>query len=167
MFRSGAISLKRENWGSQVSSSWERFPSRLLDEMGHMLDRYQLWPFGKEQRQGSFIPSVEVIENDKSIHIDAELPGVDVQDIDVTLTGNTLIIKGEKKEEFEHGKEDVCCSERHYGTFWREIGLPCDVDMSMAEAFYGNGVLCINLPKVEGTMSRKKVPIRSVETISH
>jgi HSP20 family protein len=136
----------------------------LLDEMGSILRRYNLWPSRGMETYGSFVPQVEVIENDKNIHVDAELPGVEEKDIDVTLTPDTLTISGDKKVEFKHSAEDVCCTERSFGSFSRTIPLPDSVDVNKAEAVYHNGVLCINLPKLEGEMATKKIPIKHAGT---
>lgn len=153
-----------ERTSSPVSRVREILPSRLVDEMGRILRRYNLWPSKQVETYGLFIPQVEIIENDNNIHVDAELPGVERKDIDITLTSDTLIISGEKKEEFRHSAEDVCCTERSFGLFSRTIPLPDSVDVNRAEAVYQNGVLCINLPKLEGETVAKKIPIKNAGT---
>jgi len=75
----------------------------------------------------------------------AELPGMKEEDIDVSLVGDTLTIKGERKAETEVKEEDYCC-ERSYGSFSRSIVLPSTVDTKKIEASYEDGVLEIRLP---------------------
>jgi len=87
----------KERMSSSVSRMLEALPSRLLDEMGSILRRYNLLPSRGIEARVSFIPQVDIIEDDQSIRVDAELPGVDEKDIDITLTPDTLTISGEKK----------------------------------------------------------------------
>ncbi len=154
----------KERMGSPVSRILEVLPSRLVDEMGSILRRYNLLPSRGIEECGSFIPLVDIIENDKSIRVDVEVPGVDEKDINVSLTPDTLTISGDKKEEFKHKPEDVCCTERSFGSFSRTIPLPGSVDVNMAEAVFKNGVLSINLPKLEGEMTARKIPISRAGT---
>jgi len=149
----------KERMSSSVSRMLEALPSRLLDEMGSILRRYNLLPSRGIEACVSFIPQVDIIEDDQSIRVDAELPGVDEKDIDITLTPDTLTISGEKKEEYKHRAEDLCCTERSFGSFSRTIPLPDSVDVNMAEAVYENGVLSVSLPKLEGEMTARKIPI--------
>lgn len=160
MNRTGMDPEIKERMSSAASRVWESLSPRLREEMGRVLRRYNLTPPRGMGSYGSFNPSIEVMEDEKSIHVDAELPGVDEKDIDIALTPDTLTISGDKKEEFERGTEDVCCTERSFGPFSRTVSLPGSVDVNKAEAFYRNGVLCINLPKLEGEMAAKKIPIR-------
>lgn len=155
MNRSSIILLRHGRGGR-----WEHLPSRIMSEVGSVLNRYL--PFGKGQAGNVFIPRLEVVEDADSFRVDAELPGVDADNIEITLTRDTLTIRGEKKEELEHGEEGVYCSERFFGPFSRRVCLPGDVDANRAEAVYDNGVLYINLPKVQSEAGAKKIPIRSV-----
>lgn len=160
MFRTRMIPVLNRGKDVLAAHGWEHLPSRIMSEVGDTLSRYL--PFGKGHAHGVFRPRMEVVEDADSFQVDAELPGVDAEDIDITLTSGRLIIRGEKKEDLEHGQEGVYCSERFFGPFDREVSLPCDVDVNRAEAVYDNGVLYINLPKVHGEMGSKKIPIRCV-----
>ena len=73
-------------------------------------------------------PTIDVSETDKEVTVEAELPGVDEKDIDVTLGDNMLTIKGEKKQEKEEKKKDYHLTERSYGSFSRSMVLPFDAD---------------------------------------
>jgi HSP20 family protein len=77
------------------------------------------------------------------------LPGIDPQDVDVSLTGNTLTIKGETKAEKDVEEGNYICRERRFGAYSRSLTLPVAVQVDKAEAEYENGVLKLKLPKVE------------------
>ena len=106
---------------------------------------YGLEPF--TDRLGQFNPSVDVTEDEKEIKVEAELPGMDEKDIDIALNGDSLSIKGEKKEETEEKEKDYYRMERSYGTFTRTVPLPEEVDTEKAEARFNKGVLTVTLPK--------------------
>lgn len=112
--------------------------------------------------QTNFTPSVDVKENEKEFIIKAELPGVDEKEIEVTVTGDAVTIKGEKKEEKEDKGKNYYYLERSYGSFNRVIPLAVETESDKAEASFKNGVLNITIPKspaakVKGT----KVPIKT------
>jgi HSP20 family protein len=90
-------------------------------------------------------PSVEVIETDKDLRIAAELPGMDEKDVEVSVSDDILIIRGEKKAEIDDKERHF--SERYYGRFERRIPLPFEVEDDRAEASFENGVLTVTLPK--------------------
>jgi HSP20 family protein len=111
---------------------------------------------------GSFSPSVDVKESDKDFTIRAELPGVDENDIEVTVTKDAVTIKGEKKEEKEDKGKNYYYMERSYGSFNRVIPLASETESSKAEASFKNGVLNVTIPKSqEAKAKRTKVPIKS------
>jgi HSP20 family protein len=103
------------------------------------------WPFANGR--GALTPSIDVSETDKEMTIEAELPGVDEKDIDVTLADNLLTIKGEKKQETEEKQKDYHLTERSYGSFMRSMSLPFDADPATIKAAFKDGVLTITLPK--------------------
>jgi HSP20 family protein len=98
-------------------------------------------------------PAVDVGENDKELVITAEVPGVSEKDVDVTLSGDLLMIKGEKKAEEERKNGDFSYVERRYGSFSRSMRLPFDVKDEKIDATYDKGVLTIRIPKPPGTQS--------------
>lgn len=107
-------------------------------------------------------PMVDVKETDTDIKISAELPGLAEKDIDISLTGDALTIKGEKKEEKEEKEANYYFSERRFGSFTRVIDLPREVDTNKVEAVFKNGVLHITLAKTEkAKASVKKVPVKA------
>jgi len=119
-------------------------------------------PFPAEFGKGLFggkegFPAVNVSETDKEVLVDAELPGLDVKDVDVSLQGETLLIKGEKKFEEEEKKDNFHRIERSYGTFTRAVPLPCNVDAKGVSAKFEKGVLHVVLPKATPSEPAHKI----------
>ena len=136
--------------------------NRLFEDFfrGFELERFP----ALESMFGGFSPRVNVVEDDKEVRVTAELPGVTEKDVEVTLTQNTLTIKGEKKEEHEEKGKSYYRAERAYGTFQRVIPLPAEVEQDKAEATFKNGVLTIRLPKTEAAREqRKRIEIKTGE----
>ena len=96
-----------------------------------------------------WLPSIDVDEDDKAIHVKAEIPGIDEKELEVKLHNNILIISGEKKEEKkeEDEKKKSYISERRFGSFSRTITLPEGIQADKVSAEFKNGVLNIELPK--------------------
>ncbi len=90
------------------------------------------------------------------------MPGIDPDDLDITVTKNTLVIKGEMRKEEETEEERYHLRERRYGRFARSITLPTSVDADHIEANYENGVLILYLPKTE-EMKPKRIEVHSGE----
>ena len=127
---------------------------------GDFLRDFGLDPFGRVREFG-FEPSVDVWEDDKNIHIKAELPGLDEKDIDVTLTPDALSIRGEKKEEKEEKENGYWHKETSYGSFQRSIALPEGINQEKVEAQFKNGVLNIEIPWLEGARAGKKITVKT------
>ncbi len=104
---------------------------------------------------GSWVPAIDVSETDDNIIVKAELPGMDSKDIDVTVQGDILVIKGEKKEEKEAKEENFHRIERRRGAFARSIKIPVPVDSDGITAKYNKGVLTITLPKKEESKAKQ------------
>jgi HSP20 family protein len=109
----------------------------------------------------SWLPPVEVTENEKDLKITAELPGLAEKDIEVTFENDVLTISGEKKEEREEKNDrQYHMVERTYGSFRRSFTLPSNVDASKVVAEFKNGVLSIQLPKMaEEKAAKTRIPI--------
>ncbi len=107
--------------------------------------------FGFEQPLSppTFLPPVDVAEDDHNITLKAEIPGVKVEDVSITLENNVLTITGERKFKEEEKKENFHRVERRYGKFTRSFTLPAGVDSENAKATFEDGVLNITLPKRE------------------
>lgn len=96
---------------------------------------------------GSFIPPVDIYEDENSFQLHVEVPGVKEGDIDIRLENNTLTLRGERKFETEQKEENFRRVERRYGSFMRAFTLPNAVDSEKVSAHYDNGVLSIQLAK--------------------
>lgn len=107
-------------------------------------------PFGEEAW-----PTVDVIETPENLQVKAEMPGIDPKEIEIAVHGETLTIRGEKKEEKEEKGKTWHRRERTAGTFQRSIVLPFAIDADHVEAFEEAGVLNITLPKREDVMPKK------------
>ncbi len=107
---------------------------------------------------GQWLPAIDMSETDKQIHVRAELPGIDPQDVDVSVSEDRLVISGEKKSEQEESAEGWTHRESHYGSFSRAIPLPETVDPAKVTARYDKGVLTVELTKSPSSASRK-VPV--------
>jgi HSP20 family protein len=114
--------------------------------------------FGRSVGGGALAPRVDVTETDRVVKFTVELPGVEEKDIDVSLVGDRLTIKGEKRSEHEdkdeHNGEIVHRIERSYGSFQRTMMVPYEVDPDQVSAEFKDGVLRISLPKPEHMQSR-------------
>ncbi|MDM7999560.1 MAG: Hsp20/alpha crystallin family protein [Dehalococcoidia bacterium] len=109
----------------------------------------------------AWAPALEVYEKDNNFVVKAELPGVKKEDVDVSITGDTLTIKGQKKASKEIRDEDYYRCESQYGSFSRTITLPAAVDTKKIEATYENGVLEIHVPKAkEAVPTRVEINVR-------
>lgn len=136
---------------------------RPLDEMRRMMEDFWLTPFDAVGRwEERFTPKIDVKEEENSVIVSAELPGLDQKDIDVTVTNDSIRISGEKKQEEEEEKKGYYRHETSYGSFERIIDLPTEVDEDKAEAEFSKGVLTIKLPKSkEAQAKHKKIKIKS------
>jgi len=93
--------------------------------------------------------AVDVYETDQDVVVKSSVPGVKPEDIDITITGDTLTIKGETKAEEKVEKANYIRQERRYGAFSRSVTLPTSIVAEQAKAEFDNGVLTLTLPKAE------------------
>ncbi len=113
------------------------------------------WPAVPDvARAGARIPKLDIIDRDAEVVVKAEVPGVNKEDIEISLTGNVLTIKGETKREEKEEKGDYYRCEISRGAFSRTVSLPAEVDESKARASLNDGVLEITLPKTETSKKR-------------
>lgn len=95
----------------------------------------------------SFVPPVDIYEDDKKVVLKLEVPGIDEKDLDVRMENHTLTVKGERKLETEEKEENFHRVERRYGSFFRAFTLPTTVDAEHIKANYRNGILRLELAK--------------------
>ena len=125
-------------------------------EMDRLFDRFfEGWPFRALVEEGQWAPSVDVSENAKAVIVKAEIPGMDPKAIDLSVHGNILTLRGERKKEHEEKGEDFHRTERSYGAFSRSIRLPAEVDVPKITANYKDGVLKVHLPKTKQAEAKK------------
>ncbi|GLI35215.1 MAG: Hsp20/alpha crystallin family protein [Deltaproteobacteria bacterium] len=127
----------------------------LRKEMDNLLNRF----FGESRFPSLFSqewsPAVDISETDECIYVKAELPGLEAKDIDVSLVGDRLTIKGEKTKEAEKKGEHFHSIERYSGSFQRSFRLPSTVQMEKIEATFEKGILTVVLPKTEEAKSKE------------
>ena len=92
---------------------------------------------------------VDVYGTENEVVVRAALPGVKPEEVDISITGDTLTIKGETKAEEETKRENYLYRERRYGAFYRMVTLPSGLNTDQAEATFDNGVLTLTIPKSE------------------
>jgi HSP20 family protein len=95
----------------------------------------------------SFVPAVDIYEDDKAVVLKLEVPGIEEKDLDVSVENQTLTVKGERKFEKEEKEENFHRIERRYGSFFRAFTLPTTVDTEHVQASYNAGVLKLELKK--------------------
>lgn len=155
--------------GADVWQSFRNDMQRLFDQfwgrgfLPSLPRAFDVEPLGRRWLSGAFAtPAVDFAEDDKAYHITAELPGMSEKDIDVTVSGDTLTIKGEKRDEKEEKAKNYYLSERSYGSFQRSFTLPEGVDRDKVEAAFAAGVLTLTLPKTpEAVKQQKKIEIKA------
>ena len=107
-------------------------------------------------------PPIDMSEDDKAYKVSAELPGLDAKDVEVSVSGDRLVLKGEKRQQQEEKNKNYYLSERTYGSFERSFELPVSVDRDKIAADFSRGVLTITIPKTaEVQKQQKKIEIKS------
>jgi HSP20 family protein len=116
-------------------------------EMDRMFDDFFASSRANSGSWPALTPAVGIDETDKELVITAELPGVTEKDVEVSLAGDILTIKGEKKAEHEQRNGDGYYMERRFGSFTRSVRLPFEARDDNVQATFKDGVLTIQLPK--------------------
>ncbi len=135
---------------------WDPFERgvSIRDAMDRMFEDsfMRSWPF----HQGEARPlALDVYETDDSLVVEGSLPGIEPEDLDVSISGNILTIKAETSQEKEEEKSKYYYRERRYGAVQRTVTLPVDVNADKVEAHFENGVLRLSLHKVEEAKSKR------------
>ncbi|MCZ6901502.1 MAG: Hsp20/alpha crystallin family protein [Rickettsia endosymbiont of Ixodes persulcatus] len=100
-------------------------------------------------------PSTDIIENDSEYNLEMELPGVTQDNIDLKIDSNILTIEGKKEQSSEKKDHNYHMQERYYGSFYRSISLPSNIDEEHIEAKFNDGILSIKIPKKEQSKAKK------------
>jgi HSP20 family protein len=123
----------------------------IQDEMNRLFNDFLSSAPGENAESGLSYwgPSVDISENDDEILLEAEVPGMNRDDIKITIQDNVLTLKGEKKQQAEKKGTNYHRIERSYGSFERSFSLPTSVQADQVKANYQNGILHVKLPKSE------------------
>ena len=131
-----------------------------LNELQRMRDEIdRIFSFTRASARYEF-PLLNIWRSSENAVLEAELPGLDPKDIDISMSGDTLTLKGERRQEEIKGKDGYHRRERSFGKFSRTIKLPFNVDSNKAEAKFTKGVLTLSLPLAESA-KQKKITIKS------
>jgi HSP20 family protein len=137
----------------------------LRDEMDHLFDsmtrglgfpEFRMPTIELARRPGMVDARFEVSESDQAMEVTAEVPGLDADEIEVTLSEGVLTVKGEKRDTREEKGKDYHVSERRYGSFSRAFRVPETIDEGKISASFDKGVLSITLPKQASAKRRPK-----------
>ena len=139
-----------------VLRRWE--PFRELRQMQENMDR--MWRSfspggGEEGNVENWAVPLDVVQQGDNIIIKASVPGVNPEDLDVSIENDVLIIKGQTKEEREHQEGNYLMRERRSGSFYRALRLPDTLDSDQAQSHYEHGVLSITFPRMESKRARR------------
>jgi HSP20 family protein len=107
------------------------------------------WPLAR------MMPNLDLSETDHAIEVRVDVPGIDPNGVDIQVSGNTLTVSGERKEQREEKGKTWHRVECRTGSFSRTVTLPCAVNEQAAEAQYRDGILTVTLPKTEEATARK------------
>jgi len=132
----------------------------LFDEFDRLFQSFT--PFSMMKRLGKDwpefelkSPKVDIIDRDDTIIIKAEVPGIEKKDLDISVSENSVTIKGESKSETKEEKENYVHSEIRRGSVLRTVPLPCPVDSNKASAKFSDGILELTLPKASKATKQK------------
>jgi len=127
--------------------------------MEHLFDSFRQDPLGwlpeAFTSPGKLVPPLDIIESESEVTLRVELPGIDPKDLDLSVTGNTLTISGEKKETADKTEGGTQHVETRYGSFTRTVALPEGVDTNDVDAEYDQGVLTVRLKKTQQAQTRR------------
>ena len=127
----------------------------LHDEMNQLFSGFGKGFDANEFARGAWAPSVDIFEDQEKLIVEAELPGMNREDFELSVENNVLTLKGERKFEKKDERDNYHRVERQYGSFVRQFTLPQTVTAEGATADFENGVLHVALPKREETKARK------------
>lgn len=134
---------------------WE--PLREVDTLQREMNRLfdHLAPtWERDANNIAFLPAVELHETPEAIQLKLEVPGMEAKDLDVQVTAEAVAISGERRSEMKTEEKGLTRSEFRYGSFRRVIPLPGRIQNDQVQAEYKNGILSLNLPKVEAEKNR-------------
>jgi len=147
---------------------WE--PLRDMMSLRNAMDRLfedsfvhpsRFWP---ESGKGESTLDLDVYQTADNVIVKASLPGIKPEEVDISITGDILTIKGEHKEEQEVKEQEYFYKERRYGSFSRSVQIPASIKSDKADAIFENGVLTLTLPKAE-EVKPKQIKVKAKAAI--
>jgi len=142
-----------------MSDNIRRNPFREMASMRNAMDRMfedvLIGPEWDWRSTTSWQLSLDVVESDNDFIVKASIPGINPDDLEITLSGRTLIIKGETEKVSESEKSKYHLRERRYGNFSRRVTLPTEINDKAVKASYDAGVLTHTLPKTDPVKPRR------------
>ncbi len=144
-------------------------PFSLMRRLSEEMDRafasslgLPAWGRSFADEHGTWMPAVEVFERDNNLVVQAELPGMNKEDVKVEVTDEGLAIRGERRREHEEKREGYYRSERSYGRFYRVVPLPEGVDAEKSRAQFKDGVLQVEVPLPPSAQRKhREIPIKT------
>ncbi len=152
--KEGERALQREDY---PFLTFQQEMNRLFDEVFRGTG---FGPLGLGGEGDVFSPRVDAVETDEEIQVSVDLPGVNPEDVNVTVSRDVLTISGEKEKVQEEKGRSFFRAERSYGTFKRSLSLPATVDAEKVDAVFRDGVLKITLPKTAEAPAAKAIPVK-------
>ena len=123
-----------------------------------MFENFSRDPWGTLSELGTnkvWCPAIDITQNEHEVIVRAEVPGIDPNELDITVTSDRLTLAGEKKESTERQDKDFYQRETRYGSFSRSVDLPSGVDTEQVTAEHANGVVTIKLKKTAAATAKK------------
>jgi HSP20 family protein len=140
-------------WGNGLADPFLEFET-LQDEINRLFDGARVAePRGLFER--AFSPAIDILESDDRFEVWCDMPGIEIKDVEISIAGNVLTIKGERKTNGAVGGANVYKTDTKLGRFQRTIQLPLPVDPDQVDAVLKDGVLEIALPKNEKLKPRQ------------
>jgi HSP20 family protein len=134
-------------------------PLKLMRRLSQEMDRALADKGFGDSQEPSWRPAIEVKRDKDRLLVHAELPGLNGEDVKVTVTGDLLEIEGERKLESDEKHQGFIHSERSYGRFYRAIPMPDGANAEQAEAQFANGMLEISIPVPEAVPVAKEIKV--------
>jgi HSP20 family protein len=154
-----------------ITTYWDPFRevNSLQRRLNSLFDDYSRQQGeGSALTMGSFVPAVDIYEDENKVSLKLEVPGVPQEELDVQVENSTLTVRGERKLDHEEREENFHRIERRYGSFTRSFTLPSTVDTGSIKAGYDNGLLRIDLAKKAETKPRQiKVSVGSNQQLEN
>ncbi len=151
------LTVRNENKPQKSQNGGEWYPFRTMRELLNWDPFREMGPF-LLAKESAFMPDFEVSENKDGYLFKADLPGMKESDINISLTGNRLVVSGKRESSKEHKEQTYYVSECSYGEFSRSFTLPEGADTEHVKAELQNGVLNLIIPKKPGAQT-KQIPV--------